>query len=177
MNKTLKFNLQYFAEEENSNTQNTQLKTYTEEEYNKLKNSFDKTSKELAEMKKQEKEKLPEKEKEAQEREEMKKQLDDYKRQLENNKIEKLFLKHGFNSDDCEKIIKSRESEEFLPTILSVFATKLENEKKKWQEDLINKTKGINGGSSSEEESYAIKRAKNSNNKQEPIEWGSFKRR
>lgn len=174
MNKKIKLNLQFFAENEQQTTDlDPQSKTYTEEEYMKLKNSFDKTSKELAEMKKQEKEKLPEKEKEAKEREELKNKLDEYEREIENNKIEKLFLKNGFNAEETEKIIKARQNEDFLSTVLNVFNTKLENEKKKWQEELINKTKGVSGVNSNNEESYAIRKAKE-RKEEKPIKWGNF---
>ena len=173
-NKMMSLNLQLFAEADPVNGNEVPPKTYSEQEYKKLKDSLDKTSSELANLKKERQSKLSEDEKRAEEREELLKQLESYKKMAEDSKIEKELLKGGFTSEEVEKIIKDRDDFNKLSTTLGkIFKEKLEQEKKKWEEEIMQKDVGVKGQGGGEE-SVAVTKAKQSSKKQEEVKWGSF---
>lgn len=92
----LKLNIQLFAEskEEGGDDPNPpQPKTYSEEEYKKMKDAFDKASSELAEAKKKEKAKMSEEEKKKAELEEKDKKFSDMEKELTMLKMEKTLSK------------------------------------------------------------------------------------
>lgn len=92
----LKLNIQMFAEGDDGkggDDPNPQPKTYSEEEYKKMKDAFDKASSELAEAKKKEKAKMSEEEKKKAELEEKDKKFSDMEKELTMLKMEKTLSK------------------------------------------------------------------------------------
>ena len=79
---------------------------YSDEDYLKLKANFDKTSSEIAELKKQLKSKQTDDEKKAQEELEKQQEMDNLKKEVATYKIEKTLLS-SFEKDEVEKISKS----------------------------------------------------------------------
>lgn len=169
----IKFNLQFFADEGESKANETQTETHTEEDYLKLKKSFDTTASELATLKKQLKDKMSDEEKKSQEQKDLIERMKAYEQEIENNKIEKELLKGGFSSEEVEQIIKEKGGEKFYSTLVKIFNTKLENEKKNWEQDIINRTKTPSGKSGSDE-SFAARKAKQQTTKETPVKWGNF---
>lgn len=168
----IKFNLQFFGE-----GGEPQPKTYSEEEYNKLKARVDEMSKNEKSLKQQLSEKMTEDEKKQDEANQLQQKLQQYESQLENITIEKELLKGGFSNEEIEKILKEKGNNLSLATTIStIFKEKLEKAKKDWETDLINKTKGVEGGSEGNEESYAVKKAKNIKKEEPQIKWGSFQK-
>ena len=170
--------LQLFANEGNEGVQGegTQEKSYSEAEYLKLKESFDKSASELAKLKKERQSQLSEEEKKKQQFDEAQQQLEMYKNQLEDINIEKELLKGGLNDNEIKQIIENKKDYVKLSTtIAKIFKEKTETIKKQVEQELLQKTKGVQGNNSSDDqESYASKRAKQQN-KIEPVQWGSFR--
>lgn len=172
-----KLNLQFFAEDNPDG--NPTPKVYTEEEYNKLKASFDKTSSDLAKMKKDLQSKLSEEEKKAKEIADREQHFKDMEERLANSEIKEALLENGvFNKDEVSKIIENKNDMKKLAVELSnIFKAKLENEKKKWLQELNDnsKTPGSKKNNSNES-NYVIERARNFNNKNNDVEvqWGAF---
>jgi flagellar biosynthesis GTPase FlhF len=102
-------NLQMFAEDPNptddGGKQEPPKQKHTDEEYDKLKANFDKTSSEIAELKKQLKSKQSDEEKKAEEEESRKKEVDDLKREVATYKIQSS-LQEVFEKEETEKLIK-----------------------------------------------------------------------
>lgn len=148
----LPLNIQLFAEGDGNDGGTTQ-KTYSEEEYNKLKASFDKTSSELAEAKKQAKAKMSEDEKKAQEQEEVNKKLAEYESKFEDYALKEELLKGNvFTSEEIENIIKQKaDKPTLLKTIMTLFNSKIENIKKEAVAEFMKSSDvgGSNGGKSS----------------------------
>ena len=88
----------------NPNPDNNKQK-YSDEEYLKLKANFDKTSSEIAELKKQLKSKQTDDEKKAEEEQNRLKEMDELKKQVTTYKIEKSLLEN-FAKEEVEKISK-----------------------------------------------------------------------
>lgn len=132
--KNSKINIQFFAEgdEGGEGNQGNPPKTYSEEDYQKLKSSFDKTSSELAELKKQMKGKLSEDEKKAQEQEEINQKLRDYESKFEDFELKDELMKANiFTSDEVDKIVAKKESKkELLNSVISLVNQKIEEAKK-----------------------------------------------
>lgn len=111
----LKLNIQMFAEEGDDgkggdNGNPPQPKTYSEEEYLKMKSAFDKASSELAEAKKKEKAKMTEEEKKKAELEEKDKKFSDMEKELSMLKMEKTLSKtfdEKYTKDVSEAIVTS----------------------------------------------------------------------
>ena len=105
-------NIQLFAEGgEGDNGQggtdeNPPKQKYSDEDYLKLKASFDKTSTEIAELKKQLKNKQTDEEKKAEEEATRQKEVDDLKREVATYKIQNS-LQEGFEKEEVEKISKA----------------------------------------------------------------------
>lgn len=166
----IKFNLQFFGE-----GGEPQPKTYSEEEYNKLKARVDEMSKNEKALKQQLSDKMTDEERKLEEANQLQQKLQQYESQFENISIEKELLKGGFTSEEIEKIIKEKGNIVNLATTIStIFKEKLDKAKKDWDTELINKTKGVEGGNEGGEESYAVKRAKGFKKEEPKIEWGSF---
>lgn len=136
-NKFIPFNLQLFAEDgegdgtDNGGNEKT-LKTYSEEEYLKLKASFDKASSELAEAKKRERAKLTDEEKKAKEQEEVNQKLADYESKFEDYALKEELLKCNlFNNDEITSIVKEKNDKpKLLAKIVELFNSKIDNIKK-----------------------------------------------
>lgn len=99
----LPLNIQLFADEGGEGGAETP-KTYSEEEYNKMKAAFDKASSELADAKKKAKDKLSEDEKKRLESEEKDKEFESMKKELKKMKISKSLSKVFTDSEECEGI-------------------------------------------------------------------------
>ncbi len=104
-------NIQLFADGDGDDgkggtDQNPPKQKYSDEEYEKLKASFDKASSELAEAKKQLKGKQTEDEKKAEEEANRQKEVDNLKREVATYKI-KNSLQECFEKEEVEKISKA----------------------------------------------------------------------
>lgn len=149
-------NIQLFAENDPNNdnggngggTDDTPPKTYSEQEYLKLKASFDKASSELAEAKKQAKAKMSEDEKKAQEQDEINKKLADYESKFEDYALKEELMKGNvFTSEEIESIIKEKNDKPtLLKTMVSFFNKKVEDIKKQAVADFM-KSSDVGGGS------------------------------
>ena len=148
-------NIQLFAENDPNNdnggngggTDDTPPKTYSEQEYLKLKASFDKASSELAEAKKQAKAKMSEDEKKAQEQDEINKKLADYESKFEDYALKEELMKGNvFTSEEIESIIKEKNDKPtLLKTMVSFFNKKVEDIKKQAVADFM-KSSDVGGG-------------------------------
>ena len=102
-------NLQMFAEDPNptddGGKQNPPTQKHTDEEYDKLKANFDKTSSEIAELKKQLKSKQSDEEKKAEEELTRQKEVEDLKKEVATYKIQSS-LQEVFEKEETEKLIK-----------------------------------------------------------------------
>lgn len=109
----LKLDIQMFAEGDDGkggDDPNPQPKTYSEEEYKKMKDAFDKASSELAEAKKKEKAKMTEEEKKKVELEEKEKKFSDMEKELSVLKMEKTLSKtfdEKYTKEVSEAIVES----------------------------------------------------------------------
>nr|DAW58830.1 MAG TPA: Major head protein [Caudoviricetes sp.] len=129
-NKTqIPFKLQFFGEGEPTPEPNPNLKTYSHEEYAKLKASFDKTSSELASLKKQI---MTDEEKKAEEDKALREKVANYESQLENLTLEKSLTKNNlFSSEEAQNILKSKDNKsEMLESIMTLVSAKIEQAKK-----------------------------------------------
>lgn len=127
-NKTqIPFKLQFFGEGEPTPEPNP--KTYSHEEYAKLKASFDKTSSELASLKKQI---MTDEEKKAEEDKALREKVANYESQLENLTLEKSLTKNNlFSSEEAQNILKSKDNKsEMLESIMTLVSAKIEQAKK-----------------------------------------------
>lgn len=79
---------------------------YSDEDYLKLKANFDKTSSEIAELKKQLKSKQTDDEKKAEEEQNRQKEMDDLRKEVASYKI-KSSLQDGFEKEEVDKLLKS----------------------------------------------------------------------
>ena len=101
-------NLQLFAEDggaDDGGKQNPPAQKHTDEEYDKLKANFDKTSSEIAELKKQLKSKQSDEEKKAEEELTRQKEVEDLKKEVATYKIQSS-LQEVFEKEETEKLIK-----------------------------------------------------------------------
>lgn len=147
-NKTqIPFKLQFFGEGEPTPEPNPNLKTYSHEEYEKLKASFDKTSSELASLKKQAQQKMTDEEKKAEEDKALREKLANYESQLENLTLEKSLTKNNlFSSEEAQNILKSKDNKsEMLESIMTLVSTKIEQAKKNAIAEFM-QSSNVNGG-------------------------------
>ena len=149
-------------------------KTYTEEEYKKLKDSFDKSASELAELKKRERERLTDEEKKLKEQEEKDAEYQSMKSRIEDYELKNQLIKDNtFTSEEADSIIKEKaDSSKMLEVIVSLIKNKVEEAVKIAKADFMKSSDvdGSNGGS----DSFAAKKAKGSKAENKPIKWGSF---
>lgn len=156
--RLIPLNIQLFAENEPNNdnggndggTNDNPPKTYSEQEYLRLKASFDKASSELAEAKKQVKAKMSEDEKKAQEQDEINKKLADYESKFEDYALKDELMKGNvFTSEEIESIIKEKNDKPtLLKTMVSLFNKKIEDIKKQAVADFM-KSSDVGGGNGS----------------------------
>lgn len=147
-NKTqIPFKLQFFGEGEPTPEPNPNLKTYSHEEYEKLKASFDKTSSELASMKKQLQEKMTDEDKKVAEDMALREKLANYESQLENLTLEKSLTKNNlFSSEEAQNILKSKDNKsEMLESIMTLVSAKIEQAKKNAIAEFM-QSSNVNGG-------------------------------
>jgi hypothetical protein len=147
-NKTqIPFKLQFFGEGEPTPEPNPNLKTYSHEEYEKLKASFDKTSSELASLKKQAQQKMTDEEKKAEEDKALREKLANYESQLENLTLEKSLTKNNlFSSEEAQNILKSKDNKsEMLESIMTLVSAKIEQAKKNAIAEFM-QSSNVNGG-------------------------------
>lgn len=181
VNFLLPLDLQFFADGGNGN----EPKTYTEAEYNamveeqkKLKARIDELSANEKKHKEEMKNKMSEDEKKQKEQEEREQEFQALKEKVLNADIREQLLENGtFTKEETDKIINAKSDPvELAKTLNKLFAEKLDSAKKTWQQELVDKTKGINGGNGDpNEESVASKKAKNfKKSNEEPIKWGNF---
>lgn len=159
-NKTrgmIPLNIQLFAEPssndgggnpDNGKGNEPQTKTYTEEEYNKLKSSFDKTASEIAELKKQLKAKQTDDEKKAEEEAEKEKQYNELVKQNKEMKIANKLATAGYSEKDIQTLSKPilEGDVDALCTVLSDLRKTMTEEITKAAQDQFNKSSKIPGG-------------------------------
>ena len=171
----LPLNIQLFAEpnEGGEGGGEPTPKTYTEEEYKKLKDSFDKSASELAEFKKRERERLTDEEKRVKEQEEKDAEYESMKSKIEDYELKNQLIKDNtFTSEEADSIIKEKaDSSKMLGVIVSLINKKVEEAVKTAKADFM-KSSDVDG--SNGEESYAVRKAKDSKTESKPIQWGSF---
>lgn len=161
-NKTqIPFKLQFFGEGEPTPEPNPNLKTYSQEEYEKLKASFDKTSSELANLKKQVQQKMTDEEKKAEEDKALREKVANYESQLENLTLEKSLTKNNlFSSEEAQNILKSKDNKsEMLESIMTLVSAKIEQAKKNAIAEFMqssNVTGGIKTQNSADDEIIAM---------------------
>ena len=144
-------NIQLFAEGDGEQGGNDNPpKTYSEQEYLKLKASFDKVSSEVADLKKQAKARLSEDEKKEQEQEEVNQKLAEYESKFEDYALKDELMKGNvFTSEEIESIIKEKHNKPtLLKTMVELFNKKVENIKKQAVADFM-KSSDVGGGSGS----------------------------
>ena len=147
-NKTqIPFKLQFFGEGEPTPEPNPKM--YSHEEYEKLKASFDKTSSELASLKKQAQQKMTDEEKKAEEDKALREKLANYESQLENLTLEKSLTKNNlFSSEEAQNILKLKENKnEMLESIMTLVSAKIEQAKKNAIAEFM-QSSNVNGGTS-----------------------------
>lgn len=158
-NKTqIPFKLQFFGEGEPTPEPNPNLKTYSHEEYAKLKASFDKTSSELASLKKQI---MTDEEKKAEEDKALREKVANYESQLENLTLEKSLTKNNlFSSEEAQNILKSKDNKsEMLESIMTLVSAKIEQAKKNAIAEFMqssNVTGGVKTPNSADDEIIAM---------------------
>lgn len=158
-NKTqIPFKLQFFGEGELTPEPNPNLKTYSHEEYAKLKASFDKTSSELASLKKQI---MTDEEKKAEEDKALREKVANYESQLENLTLEKSLTKNNlFSSEEAQNILKSKDNKsEMLESIMTLVSAKIEQAKKNAIAEFMqssNVTGGVKTPNSADDEIIAM---------------------
>lgn len=121
-------NIQLFADGDNEggnqtpqNGESTQ-NTITFEEYSKLKSQFDKTSSELAKMKKEEKARMSEDEKKALELQQREAHYQELERKVLRGEMQNELINSGLDNDSISKILDTYFSED-KPDIINVCKT------------------------------------------------------
>lgn len=125
MEKQKKFqfplNIQLFAEQSGTNDDehenkegSNQEKTYSQQEYDKLKSSFDLTSSELAKLKKEAKAKLTEDERKQKEQEEKDARLKELELKVLTSDMTSELLSSGLEKSSVSKIIESYKSGDMI---------------------------------------------------------------
>lgn len=131
----LPLNIQMFADGDSGSDGGTETpKTYSEEEYNKMKAAFDKASSELAEAKKKEKAKMSEEEKKKAELEEKNKEFENMKKELKQMKLSKSLSKVFTEAEECEGIVNAF-IEDDLDKAIELIVKSQDNFKKKVEEE------------------------------------------
>ena len=182
----LPLNIQLFADGDGNNGDGggTPPKTYSEEEYNKMKAAFDKASSELAEAKKKEKAKMSEEEKKKAENEEKAKEFESMKKELKQMKLSKSLSKVFTEAEECENIVKAFLDDD-LEKVVELISKSQDNFRKKVEEEAKSKfsksakvpgaNSGDDGGDSSK--IAAIAKKKSAKTESNDDAWDKFKNR
>lgn len=159
-------------------------KTYSEEEYNKMKAAFDKASSELAEAKKKEKAKMSEDEKKKVELEEKDKEFESMKKELKKMKLSNSLSKVFTEAEECEGITNAL-IEDDIDKVIDLIGKSQENFRKKVEEEAKTKfsksakipraTDSDDGGENSKIAELAKKKSTKVEDKGDA--WGKFKNR
>ena len=121
-------NIQLFADGDNEGDPtppqngNQEKNTITFEEYSKLKSQFDKTSSELAKMKKEEKARMSEDEKKALELQQREAHYQELERKVLRGEMQNELINSGLDNDSISKILDTYFSED-KPDIINVCKT------------------------------------------------------
>lgn len=116
-------------------------------QYEAQKNRIDELTKNEKEYKKQIADKQTDEEKKAQENQEILDRLAEYENKYEDMSIERELVASGFEEDEVQQYIKVKNDKVALAKQVStIIKKKLENAKKQWEQELLQKTKGVNGG-------------------------------
>lgn len=179
----LPLDIQMFAEGGKEGGDETP-KTYSEEEYNKMKAAFDKASSELAEAKKKEKAKMSEDEKKKVELEEKDKEFESMKKELKKMKLSKSLSKVFTEAEECEGITNAL-IEDDIDKVIDLIGKSQENFRKKVEEEAKTKfsksakipraTDSDDGGENSKIAELAKKKSTKVEDKGDA--WGKFKNR
>ena len=107
-------------------------KTYSEEEYLKLKSSLDKALKEVSEAKKREREKMTDDEKKDEEQKAISQKLAEYESKFEDYELKEELMKANiFSSEEIDKIVgKKSVTKDMLNEMVKLFNVKIEDAKK-----------------------------------------------
>lgn len=176
--------IQMFADDDGNNGGGTPPKTYSEEEYNKMKAAFDKASSELAEAKKKEKAKMSEDEKKKAESEEKAKEFESMKKELKQMKLSKSLSKVFTETEECENIVKAFLDDD-LEKVIDLISKSQENFRKKVEQEAKSKfsksakVPGANGGTDDGDSSKIAALAKKKSAKTESKDnaWDKYKNR
>lgn len=135
--RPLRLDIQLMAEDGGEDNGGKETpKTYTEEEYLKLKKAFDDTASELSKAKKSAKEKLTEEEKLAQAQKEKDELLASTQKELLGIKMTKELLVAGFDETTCNVLIESYtkgDSVQFAKDLSTNIKTLIDNVRKEEQ--------------------------------------------
>lgn len=156
-----------------SGVQNVSLEEYNnlKKELEKFKNRIDEMSKNEKNLKQQIIDKQTDEEKQAQLEKEKDEKLAKYEDEFENMSIKEKLLEGGFTTQEIQELIKEKKNPvSFAQAFSTLYAKKVEEEKKKWQKELVDKTKGVSGGSGGEQndpdlESYLSNKKTNKQDK------------
>lgn len=175
-----KINIQFFGDETNvdgsteGGVESPKTKTYSEEEYLKLKTSYDKTASELANAKKQIKDKMSEDEQKAAAEEEKDQKFKDLQSKIEDYELkDELVRGNLFTSEEIDKIVsKKGNKKELINAIVGITNAKIEEAKKNAIADFMRSSdgKGTSGNKNSSTidkdlENYLNANKKDSSNK------------
>lgn len=144
----LPLNIQMFAENEdvvdNGGASEETPKTYSQEEYDKIiaerdkfKKSIDNLTKENADFKRKQKEKMSEEEKIAEAQKEKDRVLQETQKELLGLKLSKEFMVAGFSEETTSSLVESfnnNDSVEFIKTLSKEIKNLVENARKQEQE-------------------------------------------
>ena len=175
-------NIQMFADGDEGGDGNP--KTYSEEEYNKMKAAFDKASSELAEAKKKEKAKMSEEEKKKAESEEKDKEFESVKKELKQMKLSKSLSKVFTEAEECEAIAQALIDDD-TDKVVELISKSQENFRKKVEEEAkskFSKSAKVPGAADSDDGGENSKFAELAKKKSTKVEanddkWNKFKGR
>jgi DNA repair ATPase RecN len=128
--------IQFFAEGEDGAGDDSQgkdtPKTYTEEEYQKLKSSLDKALKEVSEAKKRERDRMTDDERKEEEQNAINQKIADYESKIQDYELKGELMKSDiFSNEEMEKIVSKKTNvKELLNEMIKMFKEKVENAKK-----------------------------------------------
>ena len=177
----LPLTIQLFNDEggEEANQEETVNETVLKSDYDKLKKLYDKASSEIANFKKEKKEKLSEEEKAKQNQVEKEEEISNLKKELQSIKISKTLIGIGFEEKVCQNLIDKFQNSENIDDFFSELSTqtkKLIDNVRKEEKDKFQQSGTYPPlGSENNNESYGKKKAKETKNKSEEFVWGRKK--
>lgn len=154
-------------------------KTYSEEEYLKLKRALDNANAEAKKSKDSLKAKMTEEEKLAEEREARELENQQIRLELRKLKLQTKLISGGFNEEETKKIIDLRNSDDdeaFAKYLVDIRNSLIESTTKSAREEFSKENYVPAGGSNKEAESMATRMAKKHNaerqNQNKALVWG-----